>query len=125
MARDCRKKDQDSPSEWKNKGKKPQSCVCSAKIEEVVDNCKSENEGPSTSKEESLPSYKKKDDIVAAIYRITAEQKKSTLEQLAVEGFQSVQCQWPGCKQSLTKRTKCIYCIKNLYYQYEDSFSIS
>ena len=86
LARDCRKKDSEN-SERKDKGKKPQSRVCSAKVEEVVDDRESEDEGPSVSKEESPPSYEKKDDIVAAIRRMTVEQRESTLEQLAGEGF--------------------------------------
>ena len=86
LARDCRKKNPEQ-SERKDKGKKPQSCVRSAKVKEVVDNCESEDEEPSASKEESPPSYKKKDDIVAAIRRMMAEQKKSALKQLAGEGF--------------------------------------
>ena len=56
-------------------------------MEEVVNDRESEDEGPSTSKEESPPSYHKEDDIVAAIRRMTAEQKEATLEQLAGEGF--------------------------------------
>ena len=66
LARDCQKKSSE-PSERKDKGKKPQSRVHSTKVEEVVDDCESKDEGPSTSKEESPPSYEKKDDIVAAI----------------------------------------------------------
>ena len=108
LARDCRKKDSEY-DERKDKGKKPQSHVRSTKVEEVVDDRESEDEGPSTSKEESLPSYEKKNDIVAAIRRMTAEQKVSALEQLAGKGFWSVQCQWPGCGQFLVKRTKCTY----------------
>ena len=86
LARDCQKKDSEN-SERKDKRKKPQSHVCSAKVEEVIDDCKSEDEGPSTSKEESPLSYEKKDDIVATIHWMTAEQKESALEQLAAEGF--------------------------------------
>ena len=86
LARDCRKKDSEY-SEQKDKGKKPQSRVRSAKIEEVVDDRESEDEGPSTSKKESPPSYEKKDDIVATIRCMTAEQKELALEQLAGEGF--------------------------------------
>ena len=86
LARDCWKKDSEY-TERKDKGKKPQSHVRSVKVEEVVDDRESEDKGPSTSKEESLPSYNKKDDIVATICHMTAEQKESTLEQLAVEGF--------------------------------------
>ena len=56
-------------------------------MEEVVNDRESEDKEPSTSKEESPPSYEKKDDIVAAIRRMTAEQRESTLEQLAGEGF--------------------------------------
>ena len=56
-------------------------------MEEVVDDHESEDEGPSNSKEDCLPSYDKKDDIVATIQRMTAEQRESTLEQLAGEGF--------------------------------------
>ena len=56
-------------------------------MEEVVDDRESEDEGPSTSKEDSPPSYEKKDDLVAAIRRMTAEQREATLEQLAGEGF--------------------------------------
>ena len=56
-------------------------------MEEVVDDRESKDEGPSTSKEDSPPSYDKKDNIVAAIRRMTAEQKEATLEQLAGEGF--------------------------------------
>ena len=86
LARDCRKKNPEQ-SERKDKGKKPQSRVRSAKVEEVVDDRESEDEGPSTSKEDSPPSYEKKDDLVAAIRRMTAEQREATLEQLAGEGF--------------------------------------
>ena len=86
LARDCRKKDLEY-SKRKDKGKKPQSRVHSAKTEEVVDNCKNEDEGPSNSKEESSPSYEKKDNIVAAIRRMMAEQKELALEQPAGEGF--------------------------------------
>ena len=86
LARDCQKKDSEY-SERKDKGKKPQSRVCSAKVEEVVDDRESEDKGPSTSKEESPPSYKKKDNIVAAICRMMVEQKESALEQLAAEGL--------------------------------------
>ena len=86
LARDCRKKNSEQ-AERKDKGKKPQSRVRSAKVEEVVDDRESEDEGPSTSKEDSLPSYEKKDDLVAAIRRMTAEQREATLEQLAGEGF--------------------------------------
>ena len=86
LARDCRKKNPEQ-SEQKDKGKKLQSRVRSAKIEEVVDDRESEDEGPSPSKEESPPSYNKKDDIVATIRQMMAEQKESTLEQLAAEGF--------------------------------------
>ena len=56
-------------------------------MEEVVDDRESEDEGPSTSKEDSPPSYEKKDDLVAAIRQMTAEQREATLEQLAGEGF--------------------------------------
>ena len=56
-------------------------------MEEVVNDCESEDEGPSNLKEGSLPSYDKKDDIVAAIRRMTVKQKEATLEQLAGEGF--------------------------------------
>ena len=66
LARDCRKK-REEQSERKDKGKKPQSRVRSAKVEEVIDDCESEDEGPSTSKKENPPSYEKRDDIVAAI----------------------------------------------------------
>ena len=86
LARDCRKKNPEQ-SERKDKGKKPQSRVRSAKVEEIVDDRESEDEGPSTSKEDSPPSYEKKDDLVAAIRRMTAEQREATLEQLAGEGF--------------------------------------
>ena len=86
LARDCRKKNLEQ-SERKDKGKKPQSRVHSAKVEEVVDDRESEDEATSASKEESLPSYDRKDDIVAAIRRMTAEQKEVTLEQLGREGF--------------------------------------
>ena len=123
LARDCWKKDSEY-SEQKDKGKKPQSRVRSAKVEEVANDRESEDEGPSTSKEESPPSYEKKDDIVAAIRRMTVEQKESALEQLAAEGFWSIQCQQPGCGLSLMKRMKCTYCTSNLCDQYEDSLSI-
>ena len=86
LARDCRKKNLEQ-SEQKDKGKKPQSRVHSAKVEEVIDDRESEDDEPSTSKEESPPSYEKKDNIVAAIQRMTAEQRESTLEQLVGEGF--------------------------------------
>ena len=86
LARDCQKKDS-KYFRQKDKGKKPQFRVCSAKVEEVVNDCESEDEGPFTSKEESPPSYEKKDDIVAAIRRMTVEQKESALKQLAGEGF--------------------------------------
>ena len=86
LARDCRKKDSEY-SEQKDKGLKPQSRICSAKIEKVDDDRKSEDKGPSTSKKESLPSYDKKNNIVAAIHCMMVEQKKLTLEQLATEGF--------------------------------------
>ena len=86
LARDCRKRNPEQ-SKQKDKGKKPQSCIRSAKVEEVVDDRESKDEGPSASKEESLPSYEKKDDLVAAIRRMTAEQRESALEQLAGEGF--------------------------------------
>ena len=87
LARDCCKKDSEGSSERKDKGKKPQFHVQSAKIEKVIDNCESEDKGPSASKEESPPSYEKKDDIVATIHCMTAEQKELALEQLAAEGF--------------------------------------
>ena len=125
LARDCQKMDSEGPSGQKDKEKKPQSCVRSAKIKEVINDCESEDKGPATSKEESPPSYEKKDDIVATIYCMMAEKKELALEQLAVEGFQSIQCRWPGCRRSLAKRTKCIYSLSNLCDQYEDSFSIS
>ena len=86
LARDCQKKDLEY-SRQKDKGKKPQFHVRSAKVEEVADNCESKNKEPSASKDESPPSYKKKDDIVAAIYRMTVKQKELALEQLAAEGF--------------------------------------
>ena len=86
LARDCRRKNPEQ-SKRKDKGKKPQSRVRSAKVEEVVDDRESEDEGPSASKEENPPSYEKKDDLVAAIRRMTAEQREATLEQLAGEGF--------------------------------------
>ena len=79
LARDCQKKDSEYSGQ-KDKGKKPQFCVCSAKIEEVVDKRESNDKGPSTLKKESLPSYEKKDDIVAAIRCMTVEQKESALE---------------------------------------------
>ena len=66
---------------------KPQSHVRSTKVEEIIDDRESKDKGPSTSKEESLPSYEKKDNIVAAMRRMMVEQKESALEQLAVEGF--------------------------------------
>ena len=86
LARDCRKKNPEQ-SERRDKGKKPQSRVRSTKVEEIADDRESEDEGPSTLKEDSPPSYEKKDDIVAAIRHMTAEQKEVTLEQLAGEGF--------------------------------------
>ena len=85
LARDCWKKDSEYSGQ-KDKGKKPQSCIRSTKVE-VVDDQKSDNERPSTLKEESLPSYDKKDDIVAAIRCMMAEQKELALEQLTAEGF--------------------------------------
>ena len=84
LAWDCCQKNSKGSSEKRDKGKKPQSHVRSTKIEEVVDDCKSKDEGPSTLKEESLPSYEKKDNIVAAIHHMMAEQKELALEQLAV-----------------------------------------
>ena len=66
LARDCQKKDSEY-SERKDKGKKPQSHVRSAKVEEIVDDHESKDGGPSTLKEESPPSYEKKDNIVATI----------------------------------------------------------
>ena len=66
LARDCRKKNPEQ-SERKDKGKKPQSHVRSTRVEEVVDDRESEDKRPSASKEESLPSYEKKDDVVATI----------------------------------------------------------
>ena len=86
LARNCRKKNPEQ-SEQKDKGKKPQSRICSTKVEEVVNDCKSEDDGPSNSKEDSPPSYDKKDDIVATIRCMTAEQKELALEELAGEGF--------------------------------------
>ena len=86
LARDCRKKNPEQ-SKRKDKGKKPQSHVRSAKMEEVVDDRESKDKGTSASKEESPPSYEKKDDIVATIQRMMAEQRELTLEQLAGEGF--------------------------------------
>ena len=86
LAWDCRKKDFEY-SEQKDKGKKPRSRVRSAKVEEIVNDREREDEGPSTSKEESPPSYEKKNDIVAAIRCMMAEQKELALEQLAAEGF--------------------------------------
>ena len=74
-------------TEQKDKGKKPQSCICSTKVEKIVDDRESKDEEPSTSKEESLPSYDKKDNIVATIHRMMVEQKELALEQLAAKGF--------------------------------------
>ena len=108
LARDCWKKDPEYARQ-KDKGKKPQSRVHSAKVEEVVDDWESEDEGPSTLKKESPPSYEKKDNIVTAIRRMTAEQRESALEQLAWEGFWSIQCRRPGCRRFLVKRMKCTY----------------
>ena len=88
FARDCRSKAKEKGKQW-DKGKAPSSHVRQAKVEEVVDDREeSDNEtvAPSQSNE-TLPSYSKGDDIVAAIRSMTADKRESLLELLAEEGF--------------------------------------
>ena len=88
FTRDCWLKAKEKGKQW-DKEKAPSSCVRQAKIEEVVDDREgSDNEtvAPSQSNETS-PSYSKGDDIVAAIWSITADKRESLLELLAEEGF--------------------------------------
>ena len=88
FARDCQLKAKEK-CKLKDKGKAPSSHIRRAKVEEVVNDWEdSNNKTAAPSKEdETLPSYSKGDDIVAAICNMTTDKRKLLLELLAAEGF--------------------------------------
>ena len=88
FARVCRSKTKERGKQ-QDKGKAPSSHLRQAKVKEVVDNQEEsdkETVAPSQSNE-TLPSYSKGDDIMAAIWSMTMDRRKSLLELLAEEGF--------------------------------------
>ena len=88
-------------------------------MEEVVDDRESEDEEPSTSKEDSPPSYDKKDDIVAAIRRMTVEQTWSSWQERVFKASNA-----DGQAVDYRSRKERNVHTSNLCDQYEDSFSI-